>query len=125
MTSAHLLIDAANTARIGQRQSWCNASYPGFVYAITNPAWPDRIKLGRTRNHPKSRLSDFQVGDPNAAYRIVCASRVAYVNTVEGLIHRAFGATHHRGEWFSAPSAEVAAAFETLGIPCDAEFLSL
>jgi predicted GIY-YIG superfamily endonuclease len=41
----------------------------GYVYIISNPAWPKWIKLGITDNLEK-RLSTYQTGDPNRAYKI-------------------------------------------------------
>jgi T5orf172 domain len=35
----------------------------GFVYLAVNPAWPGRVKVGRTTN-PEKRLSQYQTASP-------------------------------------------------------------
>src|SRR5690242_19266380 len=36
----------------------------GFVYLAVNPAWPGRVKVGRTTN-PEKRLSQYQTATPH------------------------------------------------------------
>lgn len=36
----------------------------GFVYLALNPAWPGRVKVGRTTN-PTKRLSQYQTASPD------------------------------------------------------------
>jgi hypothetical protein len=41
----------------------------GYVYLISNPAWPGWFKTGKTED-PSERLSKYQTGDPLRAYRL-------------------------------------------------------
>ena len=74
----------------------------GFVYVITNPAWPDHCKVGRAFN-PESRLKGYQTGSPHRDYEIVHEVYFHDCYTAEGEIHARIGqyiGTHAEGEWF-------------------------
>jgi hypothetical protein len=42
---------------------------PGFVYAITNPAWPGYMKIGSTID-VYDRLNTYQTGSPDRDYKL-------------------------------------------------------
>jgi len=42
---------------------------PGYLYIISNPAHPNFLKFGITEDI-KSRLSTYNTGDPQRAYRV-------------------------------------------------------
>lgn len=41
----------------------------GFVYVISNPAWPGMYKIGMTTNH-KRRLAQYQTYSPHRDYKL-------------------------------------------------------
>ena len=41
----------------------------GFVYVISNPAWPNMYKIGMTTNH-KRRLAQYQTYSPHRDYKL-------------------------------------------------------
>lgn len=41
----------------------------GYLYIITNPAFPNFVKIGTTHNL-KQRLHVYQTGDPSRSYKI-------------------------------------------------------
>ena len=43
---------------------------PGFVYLITNKAWPEWVKVGRTAN-PRVRLRNYQTSSPLRDYEVI------------------------------------------------------
>lgn len=72
----------------------------GYVYAMTNPAWPGLVKIGSAAN-TRERLSTFNTGDPHRAFSMQChvasndrlfAERTVHVSLAK---YRLPG-----GEWF-------------------------
>lgn len=43
----------------------------GFVYVITNPAWPTKAKVGFSFD-PLTRLAEFNTADPFRQYKLEC-----------------------------------------------------
>ena len=41
----------------------------GYIYIITNKAWPEYVKIGRTHN-TKNRLKSYQTSSPFRDYEI-------------------------------------------------------
>ncbi len=71
----------------------------GFVYAITNPAWPGLVKIGRAFN-PESRLNGYQTGSPYRDYRLDYAVYFEDSHATERDIHIWLDAFRVTGEWF-------------------------
>ncbi len=75
----------------------------GFVYAITNPAWPGWMKFGTTIDLD-ARLAAYQIYSPRKDYTILHSVKVANRHISEGLAHRraadASGDVDPSGEWF-------------------------
>lgn len=76
----------------------------GFVYAISNPAWEGKLKIGTTWN-PYVRLSQFQTYSPLRDYKLEHWSFFSDKFYGERLVHRLFGSTRDH-EWFSIPDTE-------------------
>jgi hypothetical protein len=71
----------------------------GFVYALWDGS---AIKVGSSKEHPRSRLSTLQTGNPRylrlVAYRLVEDGKSP--SEVERQTHRRLWHSHLRGEWF-------------------------
>lgn len=73
----------------------------GLVYAISNPAWPDHMKIGMSVNVEK-RLSSFQTGDPFRAYKLEGYEFVLDKKIVEKeLLNKFKVSLDETGEWIS------------------------
>lgn len=80
----------------------------GFVYAVTNSAWPGWVKVGMTTD-PARRLNDYQTSSPHRDYEMVAFKEVDDRRRVETELHselEAFG--RREGEWFEVPVSFVA-----------------
>ncbi len=71
----------------------------GFVYVISHPSFPDRIKIGKARN-PNKRLADANTWCPDNGFVIRGAFFFEDALSVERQVHLIHA--HHRedGEWF-------------------------
>ena len=78
----------------------------GHVYAITNPAWPEWIKIGKAID-AEDRLSSYQTSSPMRNYKLVHSVHFDDRNKAEKKAHL-LAATrtmhpwnkHDNGEWF-------------------------
>ena len=61
----------------------------GIVYALTNPAMPDLVRIGMTKNLPKRLKSLFTSGVPYP-FEVHCAVEVENAKEVEDLLHEVF-----------------------------------
>ena len=84
----------------------------GHVYAITNPAWPEWIKIGKAID-AEDRLSSYQTSSPMRNYKLVHSVYFEDRNVAEKKAHL-LAATrtmhpwnkHDNGEWFKLTDAE-------------------
>jgi hypothetical protein len=83
----------------------------GFVYAITNEAWPSRVKIGSAVD-AESRLGDAQTWDPHRQFRVVHSVFVPDRNAAERRIHRRLHEYRLDGEWFAVSLTQAKAALE-------------
>ena len=76
----------------------------GFVYIISNPSYPDQLKIGISKD-PEKRLNGFQTSDPNRGYKIEKIYQTKYNAEIESMVH------HHyqsKTEWVDSSNvAEV------------------
>jgi len=72
----------------------------GFVYVITNPAWPGKVKIGSALDYV-SRLNSYQTGDPFRSYALVHVEYFEDRKGAENTIHHAQLDKRVNGEWFS------------------------
>lgn len=87
----------------------------GFVYIISNPAWPGQYKVGISHD-PKSRLAQYQTYSPNRDYKLEGYHFFFDKSVAEKLIHSSLGATH---EWVSVPSSKLVKLQELLSQSTD------
>lgn len=73
----------------------------GFVYIITNPAWPQMVKIGSAID-PESRLATFQTADPFRKFKLRAAFFSADRKRLETKLHDALSPYRRTGtEWFN------------------------
>jgi len=87
----------------------------GYVYAITNPAWPGWVKIGMTIDID-GRLAAYQTYSPGNDYSVAHSVKVRDRRRSEALAHwRASDASAGvSGEWFRIPMTEAANILESL-----------
>jgi hypothetical protein len=82
----------------------------GFVYIITNPAWPTWVKVGlTTEEDTKKRLSSYQTGSPMRDYVVYDEWPVDVARDAEKVAHGLLKDAGYawRNEWFQC-SPEIA-----------------
>jgi len=70
----------------------------GCVYVITNPAWPDHVKIGCALN-PRSRLDNYQTGSPFRDYELEHFEYFEDRRAAEQTLLAQLGASQALGEW--------------------------
>ena len=75
------------------------AVHSGFVYVITNKAWPDHCKIGRAFD-PESRLGSYQTGTPHRDYKLTGSRYFDDAAMAEREIHMRLASARAEGEWF-------------------------
>jgi hypothetical protein len=70
----------------------------GYVYVITNPAWPGCVKVGRAGD-PDRRLAGYQTASPKRDYERPFMQFAKDCFALESLVHREL-ANRLEGEWF-------------------------
>lgn len=78
----------------------------GYIYIISNPAFPEFLKIGITEDI-KSRLSQYQTADPKRSFKVEFyiehpKYKIAEKKIKEMMKYFATD-TIQRGEWFKIP----------------------
>jgi len=74
--------------------------YQGFVYILTNPAWPEWVKVGYTQDINR-RLGQYNPSSPFQDYEVKVAFGTFNAKLLETLAHTELEKTFTRsGEWF-------------------------
>lgn len=73
----------------------------GYVYAITNPAFPGWVKVGKAHDE-KARLKNYQTGDPHRSYEISVKEWFDNRSDAENRAHEELKkiTSNWNGEWF-------------------------
>ncbi|NPU64611.1 GIY-YIG nuclease family protein [Bradyrhizobium sp. 83012] len=72
----------------------------GFVYIVTNPAWPSHCKIGKALVM-KDRIKVYQTGSPYRDYRVVAHAYFADRKQAEAELHQELkGHRIGKTEWF-------------------------
>lgn len=73
----------------------------GLIYVITNPAWPNWVKIGQSINITK-RLNDYQTASPLRDYTIFYSIAVKNPRQIEFKIHSRLSdrGIKRKNEWF-------------------------
>ena len=78
----------------------------GYVYVITNPAWPEWVKIGMAID-AEDRLNGYQTSSPMRDYELVHAIQTPDRARAERVAHKAAAMCGERkGEWFKIPNSE-------------------
>lgn len=85
-----------------------------YVYVITNPAWPNHVKIGRTIGNPDKRLMSFNTGDPLRRYAFATLVEVDDAVEAERALHERFAMQRVDGEWFEMPLKNATRVAESL-----------
>lgn len=75
-------------------------SNSGFLYIVTNPAFPGYFKIGIT-SRPKVRLKQYQIYDPHKKYVMKHSKFYEEVRHIEKEILEKFSLDLHSGEWIT------------------------
>jgi len=96
------------------------ASYEGYVYVATNPAMPNMVKIGRTKQHdPRSRVTALFTTSVPLPFELEYAAAVSGDPVrVEAALHRAFAPQrlHPSREFFTVEPDQVIAILRLLDL---------
>lgn len=79
------------------RENFKHKVIKSSIYVITNPAWPEYVKLGRSKN-VDNRLRTYQTHSPFKDYRVEFKTAVEDVYLFEKALKRKLGTEN--GEWY-------------------------
>ena len=80
----------------------------GYVYAISNRAWPHHVKIGSAID-PESRLATFQTADPYRGYELRAVVYSKDRKALESAVHSGWAKRRLSGtEWFVCTNAAAA-----------------
>ena len=85
----------------------------GFVYIITNKAWPEYVKIGRAFD-PDARLSGYQTSCPYRDYELRYAVYFNDCYQAERSVHYMLDKWRRGGEWFFADVEEATQLIDRL-----------
>jgi hypothetical protein len=86
----------------------------GFVYVMTNKAWPDWCKVGSALV-PAKRVKVLNIGDPHRAYEIRAAFRCSDYLCTELACHALIERSYERnGEWFRCTAGQASELIESV-----------
>lgn len=74
----------------------------GFIYIMSNPAWPGYFKVGRSLES-RDRLLQAQVFSPFSDFKIEGYYLVSDMREVESWVHGKLKRFNSSGEWFNSP----------------------
>ena len=78
----------------------------GYIYVITNPAWPEWVKIGMAID-AEDRLNGYQTSSPMRDYQLVHAIATPDRARAERVAHKAAALCGERqGEWFKIANEE-------------------
>jgi len=87
----------------------------GSVYMISNPAWPDWMKVGCS-SEPEKRLKNYQTGDPKRGYMLEYSRSFKNKMDAESKVHEILISNGYpdEGEWFQAPKSIIRDIIDSL-----------
>lgn len=93
----------------------------GYVYVITNPAWPGYCKVGRTGN-ASERLRTYQTASPLRDFALHYHRWFTDANRAERTLRRVFGAaaSSAKGEWLRIHPDDAASLIDKIAGRLDA-----
>lgn len=88
----------------------------GFVYCLVSDAYPNRVKIGRSKN-VEERLSALNTGCAPKPLRVALTVKTLHPARDEKRTHTFFAAVRREGEYFQTSVAEVKAFFDAQIVP--------
>ena len=86
----------------------------GYVYAISNPAWPEWIKIGMAID-AEDRLNGYQTSSPMRDYKLIHSISTQDRGTLERIAHKAATKCGERqGEWFKITGEQAIIILENI-----------
>ncbi len=86
----------------------------GYVYAISNPAWPEWIKIGMAVD-AEDRLNAYQTGSPSRDYVLIHSIPSKDRSKTEREAHNIASTNNTRsGEWFKISNKDVINILDSL-----------
>jgi hypothetical protein len=85
----------------------------GYIYVITNPAWPGNCKVGRTYVVAE-RLRTYQTGSPRRDYALHHVREFDDVRDAERMLGKALAGYRTRGEWLTIHPDDAATIIDSL-----------
>jgi hypothetical protein len=86
-------------------------SKAGYIYCITNPAWPGLVKVGKAVSVDK-RFSSYQTYSPFRDFVLEWSVHVDDVHAIEAAFHRHYKEVS--GEWYEMTANEARYLFNQL-----------
>ena len=87
-----------------------------YIYATKSPAFPDRVKIGRTVNM-RARLSSLNTSCAPAPHTVVAMATTLDMYRDEDLAHQYFADSRKEGEFFQITEEEIRAYFSSVIMP--------
>jgi len=100
-----------NNQRKHQRNLNLKNERSGYIYLITNPAWTEYVKLGRSYD-VKKRLISYQTFSPLKDFHISYETYTNNITLIENTFREKFG--YDNGEWYKVNILEAINIIETL-----------
>ena len=94
-----------------------NRQKSGYVYAISNPAWPGWIKVGMAVD-ANDRLNSYQTGSPMRDFELVASFKTEDKSRDEKKAHIIFRerCSEQSGEWFKISKEEAYSVIADLAL---------
>ena len=86
----------------------------GHVYAISNPAWPEWIKIGMAID-AEDRCNDYQTSSPMRDYKLIHSISTQNRGRLERIAHKAAAKCGERqNEWFKITGEQAIVILESI-----------
>jgi len=86
----------------------------GYVYAVSNPAWPEWIKIGMAID-ADDRLNGYQTSSPMRDYRLIYSIATQDRGRLERIAHKAAAKCGEKqGEWFKITGEQAIVILESI-----------
>lgn len=94
-----------------------NKQVKGYVYAITNPAWPGWVKVGMAVDS-NDRLNSYQTSSPFRDFLLLASFKTDNKNRDEKKAHLIFRerCSEHSGEWFKITREDAYISIKDLAV---------
>lgn len=106
-------IRAENKAALAGNPGQRTGTREGFLYVVSNIAWPGYIKLGRALDY-EDRLNTFNTGDPQRRYTLEFVWYFRDRYAAEREAQRLMLPWWKGGEWYLAPIEEAVSVIKSI-----------